>query len=496
MFKHPLTQEVVYNGLLKKERQAIHEQIALVMESLFQDRLSEFYETLAFHFAQGQSEIKAVDYLVKSGEKSMARYAVEEAHQYFKKAFDILASKTDKSKAKKVALIDILNSWGYAYYYLGDIKEFINLLNSQKDMAESLDDKARLGMFYVWFGIALWLSGKAKDSYEYLCNALELGENSGNQKVVGYACTWLTWACGELGLFAEGIGFGERAQKIAESFPSDQYLFFKSLGGLSYINFLKGDTKRVFEGAKLLLDYGERNSNSRSKVFGHWINGWAYGLTGDMNSYQKSCEKALEVALDPFYASFPKGSLGFAFLFGGQFQEAEDVLQSLLDFCEKRALGQLSELAYISLAPTLIAKGQMKQGLRMLEEARQTLIRNQRRTWYAQSEYVLGKVYSQIAAGPTPAFSIMAKNIGFLVRNVPFAGKKAEEHFNKAIEVAKEIGAKNVLGQAYLDLGLLHEAKRRKDQARECLSEAINIFQECEAETYLKQAKEALASLA
>ena len=132
----------------------------------------------------------------------------------------------------------------------------------------------------------------------------------------------------------------------------------------------------------------------------------------------------------------------------------------------------------------------------MLEEAQQNLIRNQRRGSYAQSEYILGKVYSQIAAGSTPAFSIMAKNIGFLVRNVPFAGKKAEEHFNKVIELAKEIGQKNLLGPAYLDLGLLHEAKGRKDQARECISEAIHIFQECEAETYLNKAKEVLASLA
>jgi predicted ATPase len=61
VFKHALTQEVVYNGLLKKERQAIHERIGLVMEQLFQDRLSEFSETLAFHFAQGQSFRKAVD---------------------------------------------------------------------------------------------------------------------------------------------------------------------------------------------------------------------------------------------------------------------------------------------------------------------------------------------------------------------------------------------------------------------------------------------------
>jgi len=495
MFKHPLTQEVVYNGLLKKDRQAIHEQVAHVMEELFQDRLPEFYETLAFHFKQGRSVTKAVDYLMKSGEKSLARYSVDEAHQYFKEAFDILASKTDKSKAEKVALIDILNSWAYAYYYLGDFKGFISLFKSHKDLAESLDDEARLGMFYTWFGTALWGIGKAKDSYEYLCRALELGENAGNQKVVGYACTWLAWTCGELGLFSEGIGYAERAQKIAESFPSDQYLFFKSLGGLTYINFWKGDTKRVFEGAKLLLDYGERNSNSRSKVFGHWIKGWAHYLSGDMESCRKSCEKAVEVALDPWYSQFPKVNSGLALLLGGQFQEAEEVLQPVLNFCKERAIGELTELTYVSLAPTLIAKGRIKQGLSMLQEARQNLLRNQRRAIYALSEQFFGNVYSQIAAGPTPSFSIMAKNLGFLFREVPFAGKKAEEHFNKAIEVAKEIGAKSILGRACLDLGLLHQAKRRKDQARECISEAISIFQECEAEIYLKQAKEALASL-
>jgi tetratricopeptide (TPR) repeat protein len=425
VFKHALTQEVVYSGLLKKERQEIHERIALVMEQIFHDRLPEFYETLAFHFAKGQSVIKAVDYLTKSGEKSLARYAVEEAHQYFKEAFNILASKTEKSKAEKAALIDILNSWGYSYYYLGEFKEFIDLFRSHQPLAESLDDKARLGMFYAWLGIALWMAGKAKDSYEYLCKALELGENSGNQKVVGYACAWLTWASAELGLFDEGIDFGERAQKIAESFPSDQYLFFKSLGGLSYINWMKGETKKVFEGAKILLEYGERNSNSRSKVFGHWINNFGHYMSGDMESSQKSSEKAGAVALDPCYStSFTKLTLGLAHLLGGQFQEAEDVLQSALDFCEKRAMGQVTELAYLFIAPTLIAKGHMRQGLGILEKAQQALIRNQRRVFYGISEHILGQVYSQIATGPTPAFSIMAKNIGFLVKNVPFASKK------------------------------------------------------------------------
>jgi tetratricopeptide (TPR) repeat protein len=89
----------------------------------------------------------------------------------------------------------------------------------------------------------------------------------------------------------------------------------------------------------------------------------------------------------------------------------------------------------------------------------------------------------------------MAKNIGFLIKNVPFASKKAEEHFNRAIGVAKEIGAKGMLGTAYLDLGLLHKSKKRIEEAKRCISEAIQLFEQCEMEEFLKQAKEALASL-
>ncbi len=495
MFKHALTQEIVYNGLLKKQRREIHEQIARVMESVFQDRLAEFYETLAYHFARGQSVTKAVDYLVKSGEKSLERYAVEEAHQYFKKAYDILVSKEEISEAEKIILIDILNNWGYAYYYLGEIKEFNDLFRSHQVLAESLDDKARAGMFYVWFGVAHFMAGNSKDSYEYLCKSLELGEKSGNQKVVGYACTWLPWACAEIGHFAEGIEFGERAQKIAESFPFDQYIFFKSLAGLCYINYFKGNTNRVFEGAKRLIEYGERNANSRSKVLGHWMKAFGYLSAGDVKSSQKSCEKAMEVALDPAYPEFPRATLGLAYFFGGQLQEAEKVLKSSIDFSEKHGMGQVSLICQCFLTPILIAHGHMKQGTELLEKVRKNFITNQRRVWYALSEYILGEVNSQIATGPKPSLSIMAKNIGFLVKNVPFATKKAEEHFNKAIELLKEIDAKGFLGPVYLSLGLLYKASKRTDQARQCVLEAINIFQECGTEVYLKQANEVLESL-
>jgi tetratricopeptide (TPR) repeat protein len=496
MFKHALTQEIVYNGVLKKQRREIHENIARVMENIFQERLAELYETLAYHFARGQSVTKAVDYLVKSGKKSLARYAVEEAHQYFRKAYDILASKEEISGAEKIILIDILNSWGYAFYYLGEIKEFIDIFSSHQTLAESLDDKAKTGMFYAWFGIAHFMAGKSQASYDYLCKGLELGEMANNQKVVGYACAWLPFTCTELGLFDEGIDYGKRAQKIAESYPSDPYLFFKSLAGLCNIYSFKGDKNRVFEGTKRLKEYGERYANSRSKAFGHWYEAFGHIAAGDLKSAQKCNEIAIEVALDPLYSQCFKSTLGLAYFLDGQFQEAENVLQSCMNFCEKRGIGEFSVICQYIMAPILIAKGQMQQGKELMEKAQKILIRNQRRWHYALTEHILGEVNTQISTGPKPSLSIMAKNIGFLVKNVPFANQKAEEHFNKAIELFKEIGLKSHLGAVYLSLGLLYKANRKTDQARQCILEAIDIFRECEAEAYLKQANDALDSLA
>ena len=101
-------------------------------------------------------------------------------------------------------------------------------------------------------------------------------------------------------------------------------------------------------------------------------------------------EKAAEVAVDPLMFWFPKFLLSFVYLNSGQLQEVEDVSKSILNFSEKRSVMWISTAVYLSLAPALIAKGHMKQGIRMLEETHQIMIRNQRRVWCAQSDYVLG----------------------------------------------------------------------------------------------------------
>jgi len=496
VFKHALTQEVVYSGLLKRERQAIHERIALVMEQLFHERLSEFYETLAFHFKRGQSLQKAVDYLMKSGEKSLKRYAVEESHQYYKEAFDLLSDKPEKSKAEKEILIDLLIKWALVFYYRGDFKGMFDLLIAHVGLAESLNDRARLGMFYAWLGFGFYGIGKPTDAYAYLSNALAIGEEIDSQQIKGYACCWLTWTCAELGLLDEAIAFGERNQQIFSFLESDPYLYFKSLGGIGHTHLYKGEKKRNSQIAKDLIEYGRKHSNIRCLVVGHICMGYGHFAAGDFESAIKCFKSATDVSADPFYSQWPRLFLGASYLLRGQLQEAEEALQEVVSFCQNLSCGLLQPAACAFLGVPMIAKGHMSEGLGMIEDARQSLVDNNRKYFSNLTEYILGKVFLNIVerAGPM-SITAMAKNIGFLIKNVPFASKKAEEHFHRAIEVAQEIGAKGTMGTASLDLGLLYRTKGKTDQARKCLSEAAQIFEQTEAEGFLKQAKEALASL-
>jgi class 3 adenylate cyclase/tetratricopeptide (TPR) repeat protein len=499
MFKHPLTQEVVYNGLLKKDRQGIHEQIATVMEQLFQDRLVEFYETLAFHFKQSQSVSKAVEYLMKSGDKSVGRYAVEEAHQYYQEAFSILSSKPEKTVEEKQRLIDLIIRWALVFYHRGDFGGLDKLLSEHEDLAGSLDDKQRLGMFYAWFGFAIGCArGNPTSSYKYLTKALKLGEEIGSQQVIGYACTWLLWTCTDWGRFDEAISFGERAQEIAGSLESDHYLFYKSLAGLGQTYWYKGEGNKVLEIGKTLLDYGKRRSSIRSLVVGHIYTGTGHLTLGDPSSAIDSYKTAIDVAADPFYAHWSRIFLGTTYASIGQLGEAEEALQEIVSYCEHFGCEFIRPMAAGFLGAIKVANGHMSQGMKMMEDVLKVSVENERTAGYARLEYLMGKVYLQAVQGEGAkgGVSMLAKNIGFILKEVPFAAKKAEEHFNKAIEVSKEIGAKSVLGNAYEDLGLLHRAKGRTEQARKYTSNAIDVYQECKSLGFLKQAKETLAKIA
>jgi tetratricopeptide (TPR) repeat protein len=75
MFKHALTHDVAYESVLRDRRQQLHRTIGLAIEELYEDRLAEFYETLAHHFDRAEEWERALLYHERAAEKAAENFA-------------------------------------------------------------------------------------------------------------------------------------------------------------------------------------------------------------------------------------------------------------------------------------------------------------------------------------------------------------------------------------------------------------------------------------
>ena len=226
------------------------------------------------------------------------------------------------------------------------------------------------------------------------------------------------------------------------------------------------------------------------------ILGEGYFLAGDYEKASQTLKEALELA----ERSGMKWSIGIAQAILGQLalktnptHASYHFEQSIANFQKCKSYPSDIELLRSIL---MLTRGNLRQGIKIAENLTDVFLKEGSIWGYVTVEYLLGNFYLQIVLGAGPkTLTFLAKNIAFLIKSFPSAREKAEYHLNKAIETAKEVGAKLILGQAYHDLGLLHKAKKRNEKAEECISKAIQIFEQCKAKEYLKQANEALESL-
>src|SRR5262249_6682162 len=89
-FKHALTQETAYEGILARNRRVFHERVAEGIEALYQEQLDEYYELLAFHYRRSDNTAKAIEYLIKAGDKAAERYANAPALRFYQHALDLI----------------------------------------------------------------------------------------------------------------------------------------------------------------------------------------------------------------------------------------------------------------------------------------------------------------------------------------------------------------------------------------------------------------------
>ena len=92
LFKHALVQDAAYSTLLREPRRAMHARIAEMLESQFTDIAENQPELLARHCTEAGLIEKAATLWGKAGQRSLARSALVEAEEQFRRALDQIAS--------------------------------------------------------------------------------------------------------------------------------------------------------------------------------------------------------------------------------------------------------------------------------------------------------------------------------------------------------------------------------------------------------------------
>ena len=104
IFKHELTREAAYNGLLKKERRVFHRQVAEALERLFPDRIEEQVGLLAYHWERAGDAEKAAEYLLRGGDQARLAYAHQEAIEYYQRALAFLKEQEEHERAARTLM--------------------------------------------------------------------------------------------------------------------------------------------------------------------------------------------------------------------------------------------------------------------------------------------------------------------------------------------------------------------------------------------------------
>jgi DNA-binding CsgD family transcriptional regulator len=159
LFKHALTQEVAYRSLLTAQRQVLHHRVAVTLETLFPDRLEEYYGQLAHHFyeaAQEDAVARAVEYAIRAGERYMALPAYAEAVRFYQMALQALERQKPPDDTR---LCTLLLALGEAHTRAGDFPQASSIFQRAADLARTLGTPEVLAHAAIGFQEARWRPG-------------------------------------------------------------------------------------------------------------------------------------------------------------------------------------------------------------------------------------------------------------------------------------------------------------------------------------------------
>lgn len=165
-FRHALTRETVYASLLRRERKAMHKQVAETLEQLYAAAIEPHVADFAYHYYSAEVWEKALEYAQRAGEKAEAMYAPHEAIEQFSRA-------VQAAEQLSAPLSGLLHARGHAYETIGDFERARADYERALDAAQRAHASRAAWQAFIDLGF-LWASRDYTRAGEYFQAALTL----------------------------------------------------------------------------------------------------------------------------------------------------------------------------------------------------------------------------------------------------------------------------------------------------------------------------------
>jgi tetratricopeptide (TPR) repeat protein len=476
-FKHALTHEVAYGGLLLERRRALHAQIVEVLETLHADRLAEQVERLAHHAFRGEGWAKALAYCRQAGAKAFTRSANREAVACFEQALAAVQHLPDSHTTREQAL-DLWLDLRTALFALGELERMRDTLRQAETLAEALDDPGRLGWVSIAISHSCWLMGDQDRAIASSQRALALAEalSDGGLRIM---------ATFNLGRAYHDLGDYHRAMEFLRR--SAEWLKGDLLGerfGQAYL-------PSVFSYVWLALCLAE------------------VGAFGDGIAMAEHGVRIAETVGHPFSRIGAYWGLGYVSLRQGDLSQAIPPLERAIGLSQAVHSPNWFFVVATVLSPAYALSGRMVEALGLTEQVMTRSMSHQALRIAAFSEVYLLTGHPEEAsahAGEALPFARAHKERGSEAWTLRTLGEiaahgerpqaeTAEAHYHQALALAEALGMRPLQAHCHLGLGTLYAKLGQREHARAELAVAVERYRAMDMTFWLPQAEMALAQV-
>ena len=483
-FKHALTHEVTYGGLLHARRRELHARIVDAIETLHRDRLGEHIERLALHAVRGELREKAVTYLQQAGLKAAARSARQDAGAWFEQALGILDSLPESASALEQAF-EVRLELRHMLVQLGEVRRGLQRLREAEGLAERLNDDRRRGRVSVFLTNIHSLLGELDEAVVTGTRALEIAGRLGD-----FRLRILTTAYLEQAHYFRGEY--ERVVELATG----------NLGALP------ADSVYEHFGAATPISVADRNWLISSLA--------QLGRFAEADRHAAEALRLAETTQHAFTVALAHRSAGMLHLFKGDWAKARSVVERELAAYRTGNFGLTLPIPIAASAWVLARVGEASEALTRLREGEELLERQAatgiifQHGWayhsLGRAGLLLGRLDEARGLGnraveSSPSHPGNVAHALHLLGDIAtqpdrFDAEGGAAHYREALALAEPRGMRPLVAHCHLGLGRLFRRTGEREQAYEHVTTATTMYREMDMRFWLEQGEADMRELA